>query len=210
MENKYNHLYLNQTLTKGERTRLRIMEDSLKCFALNGFEGSSLSEIAKHIGVKAPLLFHYFKSKESFQHELFEYILSVGRAFVEDYISNSKNFDNDEIEILKYIRSQFAWVEQFPHHTSYFVSYLHRATYDKPTRNVMHTMIETSLKSIENRLEHTFKKHAGKKPKNIGPLAREIYCALLGGFLMAKVMGKASVKSQEEHVIRIVRNLTGT
>jgi|GEM_PF-5987089 len=52
-----------QSISKGEITRLRIVEAAIVEFSLNGFYGGTLDNVAKRGGVKKPLLYHYFADK---------------------------------------------------------------------------------------------------------------------------------------------------
>lgn len=54
-----------------EETRSKILHDSMLYFAKNGFAGTKISELAKHIGIGQGTLYIYFKSKEELFHEIF-------------------------------------------------------------------------------------------------------------------------------------------
>ena len=47
-----------------EATRSKIIHDALLYFARNGFAGTRISDLAKHIGIGQGTLYVYFKSKE--------------------------------------------------------------------------------------------------------------------------------------------------
>lgn len=57
-----------------EETRSKILNDSMLYFAKNGFAGTKISDLAKHIGIGQGTLYIYFKSKEELFHEIFTLI----------------------------------------------------------------------------------------------------------------------------------------
>lgn len=54
-----------------EETRSKILHDSMLYFAKNGFAGTKVSDLAKHIGIGQGTLYIYFESKEALFHEIF-------------------------------------------------------------------------------------------------------------------------------------------
>lgn len=54
-----------------EETRSKILNDSMLYFAKNGFAGTKISDLAKHIGIGQGTLYIYFKSKEELFREIF-------------------------------------------------------------------------------------------------------------------------------------------
>ena len=51
--------------------RSKILHDSMLYFAKNGFAGTKISDLAKHIGIGQGTLYVYFKSKEELFNEIY-------------------------------------------------------------------------------------------------------------------------------------------
>ena len=53
-------------------TREKILEAALTLFAENGYDGTSVEEIAKSVGIKAPSLYKHYKGKEDLLNALID------------------------------------------------------------------------------------------------------------------------------------------
>jgi TetR/AcrR family transcriptional repressor of nem operon len=70
-------------LTKGERTRQRILADTAALFNTRGYEGTSLTDLMAATGLKKGGIYRHFGSKEELAAEAFDYAWSAARALRE-------------------------------------------------------------------------------------------------------------------------------
>jgi len=63
----------NTRKIQAEERRLQILDVALKVFADNGFQGTSIKDIAEAAGISQGLMYHYFASKEALLEATIEY-----------------------------------------------------------------------------------------------------------------------------------------
>ena len=68
-------------------TKERILEEALTLFAQNGFDGTSVEQIAERVGIKAPSLDKHYKGKE----DILNAIIDAAETRYEEYFGSDRN-----------------------------------------------------------------------------------------------------------------------
>ena len=71
-------------------TRDRILNKALTLFAENGYDGTSVEEIAEKVGIKAPSLYNHFKGKE----DILNALIDMAETRYEEFFGSDKHFGN--------------------------------------------------------------------------------------------------------------------
>lgn len=75
-------------LTKGERTRLKLLDAAEKLFASKGYSNTSLRDIAANAGIQEPGIYNHFKGKDALYSEVLDRALQPLADAIEATIVN--------------------------------------------------------------------------------------------------------------------------
>ena len=82
-------------------TRERILDEALTLFAENGYDGTSVEEIAQKVGIKAPSLYNHFKGKE----DILNALIDMAEARYEEFFGSDKHIGRLPESKEEFIRS---------------------------------------------------------------------------------------------------------
>ena len=68
-------------------TRDKILNEALTLFAENGYDGTSVEEIAEKVGIKAPSLYNHFKGKE----DILNALIDITEARYEEFFGSDRH-----------------------------------------------------------------------------------------------------------------------
>jgi len=87
--------------SNGEETEKAIREAAVKVIAKHGFQAASLREIAKEVGIRAPSLYNYIKSKEKLLYDLLKVPVS---AMIADYEAKTRDLTDPIARLQIYVQ----------------------------------------------------------------------------------------------------------
>jgi len=79
------------------------LETAAELFSTKGFAGTSMSDLAEHLGLSKAAIYHHFESKES----IFQTLLESSNEGLENLVSEHKKLPTDQSETRKILK-QFA------------------------------------------------------------------------------------------------------
>lgn len=80
--------------------QIKIIETAERLFANNGFEGTSVRDIAKESDINVAMVSYYFGSKEKLMEAIFAYRISYTRLTLENILGEKGNTPLQKIDIL--------------------------------------------------------------------------------------------------------------
>lgn len=116
------------SLTKGERTKLALIESGITYIAQFGLESASISNLAQHAGVSRPLFSHYFPQKDALFQDAAEYISLHAQSYVATHVGDHHSFRR---RLWSYVTVNLDWVMTFPHHFKFWILLLFTCTYSE-------------------------------------------------------------------------------
>ncbi|MDQ3739149.1 MAG: TetR/AcrR family transcriptional regulator [Actinomycetota bacterium] len=189
-------------------TRQQILDASVRLFAANGYDGTSLNDIAAEVGIRRPSLLHHFSSKQTLYGEVFEQLVSDWFARLADaVISTDTGWAKAEVVLN-------AGFDFFADNADY-VCLVRRAALDGSTHlaidiaSVLRPMFEKSVQYFEREMAAgTFRRHDPHQLLITGYGALLSWfsdAAFVEGLLDIDPLGPDALKARREHVIGFFR-----
>ncbi len=113
-------------LTKGERSRVLILESVIKTIGREGWPGFTYDKIAQEIDFKKALVAYHFPEKEELLRSTFQYTFLLGQEYVLAALQDS---GSDALELLQsYVIASHNWLFEHPDHGAMLSLLSHRAS----------------------------------------------------------------------------------
>ena len=139
-----------QNLAIRAEKRQLIMDSALHLFAENGFENTSIENIATHAGISKGLLYAYFENKD----DLLQQILTSGIQTASD-VSQSVTTMKD------FVKNIEKFFDHVTNHKEFYKLYSIITVQPKVTKNLESVMVEYG--GMRENMINVFKKHFGEK-----------------------------------------------
>ncbi len=181
-------------------TKALILKEALELFTSKGYEGTSMDDIAKAVGIRKASLYSHFTGKESIFSAIFVDIL----VEYTDYVDKLTNVDetDDVVDHLKRIFTDFIlychnnlkmyfWDRYFYYPPDFLASYIRERTYE--TQQVF---IDRICMLLEKGIRD-------KKIKNlpVRDLALSYYYLMIGISMSVKMYEEAELRQDIEHAL---------
>jgi AcrR family transcriptional regulator len=127
-------------LTKGQKTKLRIIEAAIECLATLGPEGTNYESIAKRLGLARPHIAYHFKSQAEILHHAFRYITATAQEITIQEVKAAKT-NKQQLEAV--VRGAFLWAKKYRDQFSVMMLVYFRCTYDEELKK-LHTTVRNS------------------------------------------------------------------
>lgn len=175
-------------------TKDKIMEAALSLFARNGYEGTSLADIAKVVGIQKPSIYNHFKSKEELFLTIYEKILWFHVQEIERLMQEIKHLTAKE-QLFQIVNLTFQYYIDYEEQSTF----LNRAVFFPPKQlkeQLREQFIDSEeamsviLKSIIERGMENGEIRIG----NIDDFIMSYYCLMDGIFIELSFYGAEKMK----------------
>jgi AcrR family transcriptional regulator len=122
-----------QNLEIREKTKKQIMDAGLKVFAVKGYHGTSISDIAREAGVSKGLAYNYFKSKKDLAEAVLMNLGDIMAQFEEIF----KLSDDPYLIIEMIIRGTFKQVKENDEFWRLYISFVTQVEMAEVAKKVM-------------------------------------------------------------------------
>jgi AcrR family transcriptional regulator len=173
----------------------QLKEAALRQFALNGYEGASLSSIANEVGIKKQSIYTYFKSKEELFIYSFNHSIEQEIQFIEHFFTVHKSKLSLEYLLYKFLTEYMNRYEK-DKNTSFFI----RTSYFPPN-HLKELIIRESYQltnQVEYLLESLFKEKSDLlNGKFSADTTTAAYLTILDGLFVEMLYGGKSERLQK-------------
>jgi AcrR family transcriptional regulator len=184
---------------RAARTRRRIVEAGLRVFSKNGYERSSMDDIALELEATKGLLYHYFRSKdELLRAVLQEHPLRIGIEILERELpTGDLRGALSEVALLS--------LREMREHRAFIRFLLLQAQYSPEQHElVFRELIDRWTHIFESIIKQHLLDSSGARP---GYLATQLVDVLLSAFLRGELGGGARREDLEEYVLDAVQTV---
>ena len=193
-------------LTKGERTRERILDLAYDAIIHKGFAGTSIDELVEAAGITKSGFFYHFKDKPDLARQLIERYTDVNAEFLDRMIVRARELSDDPLHAFLIFLKLYseAMAELTVQHPGCMVSTVifQDQGWDRETRRLTAESVLAWRSRFLGWLEEIAQAYPPKGTLELADLADAILAFTYGGMTLSKALGDATVISRQALMFR--------
>lgn len=187
--------------TKGEATRIRILDAAQSLILEHGYGGVSVDQIINSIGLTKGAFFHHFKSKSDLARQLIDRFADEGVQLFEDNMARAKKLSDDPLQQLLILVGLYQ--ELFdgltePYPGCLLASYVYELQqFDDDIKPVINREFLLSREELTNLIDEIKQKYPPRQPVDATALADMFMSTFEGAFVLSKSLNEPDVTVQQ-------------
>ncbi|XZF77068.1 TetR/AcrR family transcriptional regulator [Bacillus sp. AL-1R] len=183
-------------------TKDKIIAAALALFSKNGYEGTSLTEIAKAVGIQKPSIYNHFKSKEEIFLTIYENILWLHVKKVDELMGEIRGLSAKE-QLYQILNLTFEYYIEYEEQSTF----VNRAVFfsPEPLKEQLHTQFMESEEAMSTILRSVIDKgikNGEIRAGNIEDFVMSYYCLIDGIFIELSYYGAEKMKPRISNIWR--------
>lgn len=181
-------------------TRDKILAAALSLFSKNGYKGTSLTDIAKVVGIQKPSIYNHFKSKEEIYLTIYEKVLWFHVHEIEKLMEEIKNLNAKE-KLYQIVDLTFQYYIDYEEQSTF----LNKAVFFPPDnlKEQLHEQFivsEEAMSVILRTIINQGMENGEIRKGNIDDFIMSFYCLIDGIFIELAYYGAEQMKPRIENI----------
>ena len=173
-------------MTKGERTRQFIIEQTAPLFNCKGFAGTSLTDLTEKTRLTKGALYGNFYNKEEIAREAFQYAIQKVRQCVQSKLEESKTYKGKLLKLLEFY-CEYVFSPPIPGGCPLLNAAVEADDIDSGLRPVVVQEMLHTVDFIRDLLKKGIQAGEFKRGTGTKELAYTIFCVIEGGVMFSRV-----------------------
>lgn len=173
-------------MTKSERTRQSIIEQTAPLFNKKGFDGTTLSDLTKATGLTKGALYGNFTDKEDIAMEAFKYSIRKVKSLVSDKVSKAPTFKKQLIALLEFY-AEYVITPPVPGGCPLLNSAVEADDYRLSMRKIVAKELISTVEFIASLVRKGIKAGEFVNTVKADELAYVLFCSVEGALMFARV-----------------------
>jgi TetR/AcrR family transcriptional repressor of nem operon len=173
-------------VTKSERTRQSIIEQTAPLFNKKGFDGTTLSDLTKATGLTKGALYGNFTDKEDIAMEAFKYSIRKVKSLVSDKVSKAPTFKKQLIALLEFY-AEYVITPPVPGGCPLLNSAVEADDYRLSMRKIVTKELISTVEFIASLVRKGIKAGEFVNTVKADELAYVLFCSVEGALMFARV-----------------------